>query len=259
VFDAGLGAVGVKTNVKVATFTAGTVNRISVDPSTGKDLGINGSTALQLTYKQIDAGYDISFLVPEFAGRYYIEEFTLGFRYMDYQLPRILYQLKDTSGSQTNYSFEKQSPAQQQRSQYYTGGLIWRFGPGGTTQGFSAFADLGFFIGSGPADYFLCSDNNTPEPPSPKGQPANPKAKCTQEEYTANPLMFDLSLGAGLRFRFTPRTSRFRVLAEVQYHAELVAQTIIGSSDTGDGAGRVVEYGGYDLFHGPRLSLVGSL
>src|SRR5205814_2364714 len=134
---------------------------------------------------------------PEFAGRYYIEEFTPAFRYMDYQLPRILYQLKDTSGQETSFSFEKEGPAQTQRSQYYMGGLIWRFGPGGTTPGFSAFFDAGLYAGSGPADYLLYQYD------------ASGNQLKTMDGFTASVFVADVALGGGLRFRLTPRKSRF--------------------------------------------------
>lgn len=51
---------------------------------------------------------------PEVVGRYWTEELLVGFRYMNYRLPRILYELHDVNppGSKAQFKFERQSPAQ---------------------------------------------------------------------------------------------------------------------------------------------------
>ena len=254
VLDIGVGLLGVRTRLKNATFTAGEVREIGVSPS-GQDTGVVGRAPLQLSYTQLDIGYDISFLMPEFAGKYWIEELLLGFRYMNYRLPRVLYELRDTApaGSDSqNFAFDRESPAQTLRSKYFMGGGTFRFSQGeGRT--FSLFGDLGIYGGAGPTTYYFLKDVTAPDVP----------ANRTEQSPTA--LVFDISAGLGAHVRLTPRKSRFRLLLEGQYHAEAVTQTILSEireTKTTDGSstfsvGKKIDFGGTDIFHGPRLQLVG--
>jgi hypothetical protein len=254
VFDMGVGLLGVRTRLKNATFTAGEVREIGVSPS-GQDTGVVGKAPLQLSYTQLDIGYDLSFLMPETAGKYWIEELLVGFRYMNYRLPRVLYELRDTApaGSDSqNFVFDRESPAQTMSSKYFMGGGTFRFGQGeGRTV--SLFGDLGVYGGAGPTSYHFLIDPNGPD------------VAKNRTEQSPTALVFDISAGLGGRVRLTPRKSRFRVLLEGQYHAEAVTQTILSEireTKTTDGnstlsIGKKIDFGGTDIFHGPRLQLVG--
>ncbi len=255
VFDMGVGLFGVRTRLKNATFTAGEVREIGVSPVSGQDTGVLGRAPLQLSYTQLDIGYDIAFLMPEFAGKYWIEEILLGFRYMNYQLPRVLYELRDTApvdAENQNFAFDRESPAQTLSTKYFMGGGTFRFGQGeGRT--ISLFGDLGVYGGAGPMSYYFLNDVKAPDVA---------KSRVTQSPTA---LVFDISAGLGGRVRLTPRKSRFRVLLEGQYHAEAVTQTIVSEirevQKQGGGSvlfvGKKIDFGGTDIFHGPRLQLVG--
>ena len=69
---------------------------------------------------------------PEVVGRYWTEELLVGFRYMNYRLPRILYELHDVNppGSKAQFKFERQSSAQKIASNHDMGGGTFRFGQG---------------------------------------------------------------------------------------------------------------------------------
>ncbi len=245
VVDIGAGIIGIRTRVKNAKFTNGEVSEIAVDPTTGKDLGVVDKALLQIAFTQVDVAYDVAFaLPPEVVGRYWIEELLVGFRYMNYRLPRILYELQDVNppgAKSQNFKFERESPAQKITSNYYMGGGTFRFGQG-TEHIVSLYGDLGFYGGIGTSKYTLTND-----------KPETPTAA-----------VFDLSAGVGARLRLTPRKSRFRVLVEAQYHGEMVYQTVISSlrgTQTSNGTtytvDKKVDFGGTDLFHGPRLQVVG--
>jgi hypothetical protein len=250
----GVGLLGVRTRLKNATFTAGEVREIGVSPS-GQDTGVIGKAPLQLSYTQLDIGYDISFLMPETAGKYWIEELLVGFRYMNYRLPRVLYELRDTApagSDQQSFAFDRESPAQTLSSKYYMGGGTFRFGQGeGRT--ISLFGDLGIYGGAGPTSYYFLADLKAPD------------VTANRAAQSPTALVFDISAGLGGRIRLTPRKSRFRVLLEGQYHAEAVTQTIVSEirevqKQNGDSVltvGKKIDFGGTDIFHGPRLQLVG--
>ena len=121
------------------------------------------------------------------------------------------------------------------------GGGTFRFGQG-EEHIVSLYGDLGIYGGVGSSKYTMAND-----------KPQTPTAA-----------VFDLSAGLGGRVRLTPRKSRFRVLVEAQYHAEGVYQTVISSlrgTQTSDGTtytvDKKVDFGGTDVFHGPRLQVVG--
>ncbi len=245
VIDIGAGLLGVKTRFKNATFTAGEVSEVAVDPTTGGDTGVVAKAPLQLSYSQLDIAYDVAFLLPpETVGKYWIEEVVVGFRYMSYRLPRILYELKDVNppGSENqNFRFDRESTAQKLTTETYMGGGTFRFGQG-EGRLLSLFGDVGIYGGAGPSRYSFANGN--------------------VEKPIA--LVLNPSLGLGGRLRLTPRNSRFRLLLEAQYHGEGIYQAVLSeirATETQDGTtyqvGKKVDFGGLDIFHGPRLQLVG--
>lgn len=245
VVDIGAGLLGVRTRYKNATFTSGEVTEVAVDPVTGADRGQVGKARLQLAYTQLDIAYDVAFLLPpETIGRYWIEEVIVGFRYMNYRMPRIVYELRDVNppGSEgQNFRFDRESLAQKVTTESYMGGGTFRFGQGEARR-VSLFGDVGVYGGAGPLAYTFANGN--------------------VEKPTA--LVLNGSLGLGARIRLTTPRSRFRVLVEAQYHGEGIYQTVISelrATETVDGTtyqvGKKVDFGAFDLFHGPRLQLVG--
>ncbi|MFO0658376.1 MAG: hypothetical protein U0165_00885 [Polyangiaceae bacterium] len=260
VLDFGLGILGVKSSFRTATFTSGTIRVLSVDRTTDKDTGRVVATApLQFQFQQIEVGYDLAFLMNEFAGRWYIEEFTLAFKKFDYTLPRIVYELeKDPTKSNSSteyYSFRRQSRVQKMTSEYYMGGLNVRFGPGEGSR-FAIFGDLGMFFGGGPTQFKLPKSTVIPT----SGEPP----KSPSENFTGNALAVDLTLSAGARYRFASPGSRLRLYVEALYLAELIGAQTDTQDEKTNAAGQVtqqkrkVEFGGADVFHGPRLNLLGS-
>ena len=257
-FNAGLGVLGVKSDVKIAQFTAGTVQRVLVDGATGNDVRALDQAAFQLGYTQIDVGYDTSFLFPETAGRYYIEELRAGFRFMNYKMPRILYEMRDTSTDPNNtaWVFDRESPPQIVDSKYYMGGLLLRMGPGGSPL-FSVFMDLGVYVGAGPTGYYFIRGVSNPT--------AKQDVEKSRDHYAASMFAVNGSGGFGMRLRLSPKRWRLRINADAQYRGELVYSHITtqaedtqttSSGGTTKTGGREVVFGGADIYHGPRFDLL---
>jgi len=85
--DAALAVGGVKSSVRIAHFTHGTVRDILLASGT-----LLAEAPLTFDMTQIDLGYDIA---PQQGTL--LKTFTIGFRYFDYTLPRILYEFVNTT------------------------------------------------------------------------------------------------------------------------------------------------------------------
>lgn len=252
-FDIGLDLIGLRTKVKVARFTSGQVREIAVDPRTGADLGTIKTAPLELSYKQVDAGFDVAYLDPDLAAKYWAEDLLVGFRYMGYRLPRILYELRDADPSPNvaEPSFSRESPSQSLQTDYYMGGVAARFGQG-DFRAVSLFADLGIYGGAGPSSFYFLKDPNAADAPT------------NRDRRSDLILVLNASMGVGARLRLTPRKMRVRFLAEIQYHADILGQALVSElseTTTAGGTtytlGRRVDLGGFDVFHGPHIQLVG--
>ncbi|WP_437996424.1 hypothetical protein WMF26_35960 [Sorangium sp. So ce185] len=249
VFDIGADLVGISTSLKIARFTSGNVTELAVDPATGRDAGAVASAPFQLLVRQVDVGFDVTKLFPEAADDLYLEELLVGFRYMDYKLPRIFYALREREpGTGDVYVFERQSPAQSVTSRFYQGGFSLRMGNGEWPR-VAPFGDLGLYGGAGPVRYAFSAD------------PAVPGGPREVDEATMIALSGNLSVG--LRLRLTSYLSRLRLLTELSYNVEAVGQGIVSSihatrrgDETTYTVGRKIDIGGFDLFHGPRLLAV---
>jgi hypothetical protein len=252
-FDVGMDIIGVRTKVKSATFTSGEVYEVVVNSTTGRGFGVTRSAPLQLTLTQIDVGYEVGFLLPEIEGKYWIEDLLVGFRYMNYRLPRILYEFEDADPDPgvTRSAFLRESPAQTIDSKYFMGGFSARLGQGDKRL-VSLFGDIGLYGGSGPTSCYFLRDAAMPDAPG------------NREELDPSVIVLNASAGLGVRLRLTSRQSRLRLLLEGQYHGEFIGQTVV-SEITGtkqkDGTtytiGKTINYGGVDVYHGPRLQLAG--
>jgi hypothetical protein len=65
-------------------------------------------------------------------------------------------------------------------------------------------------------------------------------------------------LGAGLRIRLARGGSRLRLLGELGYRGELLYSSVSDQSND-SGKPHQTDFGGADLFHGGRFSLIGEL
>ncbi|WP_437965074.1 hypothetical protein WMF04_36245 [Sorangium sp. So ce260] len=249
VFDIGADLVGISTSLKIARFTSGDVTELAVDPVTGRDAGAVASAPFQLLVRQVDVGFDVTKLFPDAADDLYLEELLVGFRYMDYKLPRIFYALRERDpGTGDVYVFERQSPAQSVTSRFYQGGFSLRMGNGEWPR-LAPFGDLGLYGGAGPVRYAF---------------PADPAvAGGAREVDEATMIALSGNLSVGLRLRLTSNLSRLRLLTELSYNLEAVGQGIVSSihatrrgDETTYTVGRKIDIGGFDLFHGPRLLAV---
>jgi len=234
-FTAGLGILGVKTSVKIANFTAGEFDVIDTNNSDGEDLNEDG-IPLRIGYKQIDVGYDVSFLAYEWSRSHYIEEIYLGYKGFDYTLPRVLYELENTLGEDSrskSFVYSRESDVQNVQSLYHLGGFRFRMGPGGAPR-LHPYVALGMFFGGGPVAFEIEGD-----------------------EIAGSQLAFDVNLAAGLRVRLTPVDFPVRAHAGVQWSGEALLAGI-GENATDEGE-TTVEYDGGEMFHGVNFHLRGSL
>lgn len=247
-FDIGMDLMGVHTNVVLARFTSGEVSEVAVDAKTGADLFVVERAPFQLSYQQIDVGFDFTILAPELAEDLYVEGFLVGFKYLNYQLPRILYETRERTPEEgKGYVLSRQTPPQSVSTQMYMGGLALRMGQGDWPR-VSFFGELGVYGGVGPADWYY---TQSPEARGGTRTPAH-----------ATMLGFDAEAALGVRFRLT-KQRRPRVVTELSYGGEIVGEGAITQinetrrgSKTSYTVGKSVDVGGFDLFHGPRLILV---
>jgi hypothetical protein len=77
-------------------------------------------------------------------------------------------------------------------------------------------------------------------------------------------IVLNASAGLGVRFRLTSRQSRLRLLLEGKYHGEFIGQAAVSEitatrqkGGTTYTIGKTINYGGVDVYHGPRLQLAG--
>jgi hypothetical protein len=253
VFAIGLGLLGVQSNVKIATFDFGQATELELDPVDDDEQGVaedadgdDRITDFELRYTQIDVGYDFAFLVSEWARRWYIEELYLGYRYFDYELPRILYEVGGSDGLKT---FRRQSPAQFVPTRFHMGGFRVRFGPSGDPR-VRVFGDLGLFFGAGPVSYYFCEDEADPCTEDPD--------ENDREEFAGSIGGLNATLGLGTQVRLTPKGWPVDAHVALEYRAEVIG-TLGNSIPSVDGEEREVRIENNEIFHGPQLQIQGSL
>lgn len=264
--DLGLGVLGVKTSVRVARFTTGTVSYADAAGNQLNDADGNPIKApLRINFTQVDIGYDIAFLLGESAGKYYIEELTVGGRYFKYELPRILYELEVTNPSDTleEQVYKNESSPQNVSSLYYMGGVTARFGRGDAPV-FSPYGELGIYLGGGPTSYRLrqnkaveCSGNTTPAKGEECVDDPNPSDK-NADATSASAFAIDASLALGARVRLIKPGRRFRLNGEVLVRGELIYANAKSSFTDDGGKSTQIDFGSADFFWGPRFNLVGE-
>jgi hypothetical protein len=243
VIDAGLGLLGIRTGVKIATFTAGELHQVkATDVATSVS-----SSPLQLKYTQADVGYDLLWLITDDSFRAYTEELVVGGRYVNYTLPRIVYELQDTStvAGQQHFTFFRETPAQNVNSQYWMAAVSARFGQGDAPR-FSPFLDLGLSGGLGPTKFYFLKDNGAPDT----------EANRLNDRDLA--WAVNAGVGAGLRMRLLPRGWRVRMDLRIQYHADLIYSKV-NVTDTNAGRALSADFGSFDIFHAPSIAFRGAL
>ncbi len=238
VFDFGLGFLGIRSSAKIAKFTSGEVRKVGA-----VDGAINSIAPLQIEMTQIDVGYDVLFAVGDATMKAYMEELVVGVRYYRYELPRIVYELKNTSTDPKNkyFSFNRESPPQAVDARYLLAGVSMRFGQGEAPL-FSPWLDVAIFGGAGPTSFYFLNDQ------------AGPDVASNRQEIKQIALSFNGTLAGGIRWRLLPRGSRLRLDLRAMYRADFIYTNIHRNS-----ADLRTDYGSIDVFHGPTLAIRGAL
>ncbi|HSO34626.1 MAG TPA: hypothetical protein VLT33_18960 [Labilithrix sp.] len=242
VIDAGLGVLGIRSSVRIATFTGGSVHKVEATNVTNSV----ASAPLQLKLTQVDVGYDLLWLIQSDSVRAYMEELVVGGRYYRYSLPRIVYELQDTgtNGNQ-HFTFARETPPQPITSEFWMLSAQGRFGVGEAPR-WSPFLDLGVAGGVWPTKFFFLQDPNL--------------ADAASNRDHAREIAVGLNGGGavGLRWRLLPRGSRFRLDLRAEYRGNAI-YTIVTRDATRDGRALRTDFGSFDIFHGPSLSIRGAL
>jgi hypothetical protein len=242
VLDAGLGLLGIRTAFRIASFTSGRVNQVQ---ATNIDSTV-ASAPLRIKYTQADVGYDLLWLIRDDSIRAYTEELVVGARYMRYTLPRIVYELEDTgvNGNQ-RFTFARETPPQPVTNEFWMLSAQARFGVGEAPR-WSPYLDLGVAGGVGPTKFFFLQD------PTLADTPAN--------HDNVKEVAVGLNGGGalGLRWRLLPRGTRLRLDLRAEYRASTI-YTIVTRDATRDGRALRTDFGSFDVFHGPSLSIRGAL
>jgi hypothetical protein len=244
VLDAAMGFLGVRSSVKIANFTTGEVRQVRAD-----DVNTTVAKApLRLKYTEINVGYDILWLLSEDSIRASMEELVVSARYMKYQLPRIAYDLENTSTTPgvTSFTFLRETPPQPVTSEYYMLHVQGRFGVGEAPR-WSPYLDVGLGGGAGPTKFYFVRDPLAGDLPD------------NREEVRDFSWVVNGTLAGGLRWRMLPRGSRLRLDLRLQYRGDFFYQ-IINRTGTGPNGGALkTDFGSFDIFHGPALSIRGAL
>jgi hypothetical protein len=228
--DAALAVAGVRAGVRLAHFNHGMVRDVLI--ADGSELA---EAPLTFDVKQIDVGYDLAS-----RGGPLLQTFSVGFRYFDYQLPRVLYELVNSTPNQDTkaYVFSRETPAQAIRTRYYMGALTARIEKRFSGHWFP-YASFDFAAGYGPTRfYFLKND-----------EAANTERN---REYTSSSgVGLGISGALGIRWQVADPSSAFNAYFDANYHAQALSSLL----DSGNKGDTVVDVGATDLFHGPTVAL----
>lgn len=242
VFDIGLGLLGVRSSARIARFTGGEIRQTSAS-----DGAVAAKSPLQLEMTQIDVGYDILFALADEKTKSWLEELVVGARYFRYELPRILYELKNTSTDPNakTFVFSRESPVQSVESRYYMAGFTARAGVGEAPR-FSPWADLSLYGGAGPSSFYFLRD------------PLGGDVEGNRDPVRSVAWVVNGGLGVGLRWRLLPRGWRARLDLRAVYRADFIYTSINRNSNV-EGQERRTDFGSVDVFHGPALAIRGAL
>ncbi|MEZ4466886.1 MAG: hypothetical protein R3F43_21170 [bacterium] len=232
----GLAVLGVRAAVERATFNAGTVNL--EDAQTDR---VVARAPFELKRQKVDLSYDLLWVIDSPNLRSLLDALDLGFRYTTYTVPRIVYEFEDTNGDPEvdNYVLISESDPQNVESKFYQLGILAR-GAARTSSGFSFPMALGFYLGGGPADFDIGG----------------------ADEDRQGDTLLDLVIPArlGLAYSFAEPRDRLHFDFELVYDAELIyafSPDAVSQDENSDLGQKLVDFGGFDVFHGPsgRLRL----
>ncbi len=228
--DAALRIAGVQASVRLAHFNHGVVrDRLVADDS------LLAEAPLTFDLTQIEIGYD---LAPRHGP--VLQRLRIGFRYFDYTLPRILYELLNSTpdADDAAYVYSRETPPQAIRTRYYMASLALRV-EHAVSSTFTPYFDFDIAGGLGPTEYYFLLDDAEPDVEENRDHSSSTGAGAT------------LSAALGIRFRFGNPGSRFRAYLDANYHA-LALRSLIDSKNEGD---TIVNAGTTDVFHGPVAAL----
>jgi len=227
--SAALAVAGVKASGRVAHFDHGTVRDILV-----ADGSLLADAPLAFDMKELDLGYD-------FAPRHgtALQTLTLGFRYFDYTLPRILYEFVNSTpgGDTANYVLSRETPPQAIRSRFYMVDFATTI-ERQVTPHLAPYLNVDFAVGYGPTEYYFLRDPNGEDVPS------------NQDHGTSNSIGLGFAGTLGLRWRLGGPETRFNAYLDACYHAQLLSSLF----DSKNGGDTIVNVGSRDLFHGPTAA-----
>jgi hypothetical protein len=227
--DAALGIAGVKAGVRIAHFTQGTVRDILV-----ADDSELANAPFTFDLKQVDLSYDF---LPKRGGA--LQSFAMGFRYFDYTLPRILYELVNSTpdAEKAAYVYSRETPPQRMRTRFYMGTLTARF-ERPLTPHLTPYLSLDLGVGYGPTEYYFLKDIEAVD------------EEQNREHTKSNSLGVATFGMLGIRWFVANPESRLNVFLDVNYHLQSISSVLNPSNDENT----VVTTGSTDLFHGPTGS-----
>jgi hypothetical protein len=228
--SAALAVADVQTKVEIATFNHGRVRDVNI-----ADDQVIAEAPFTFQFKQIDLGYD---LAPHYNP--ILEKFVIGFRYFDYSLPRILYELQNATPDLDTaaYVYSRETPPEAVRTQLYMLNIVLGIAKA-VTPHLTPYASLDVAAGYGPTEYYFLLDDFQLD------EESNRERVRSWSPGTAT------TFTLGLRFHFSSPESRFNAYFDARYQA----LEIHGFRDTGKTGDTVVQFSGDDLFHGPTAAL----
>src|SRR5262249_51717248 len=201
---------------------------------------------LQLKFTQVDVGYDILWALNDDNLRAFTEELVVGGRYLEYTLPRIVYELRDTStvAGEQHFTFNRESPPQPVESKYFMGAVSARFGVGEAPR-WSPYLDVGLAGGAGPTSFYFLKSGLTD------------LSEANRDNVHEPAFVFNGTLAGGLRWRILPRGSRLRLDLRAVYRGDVI-HSVIRRENSASGAAQRTDFGSFDVFHGPSIALRGA-
>ncbi|HEX4336892.1 MAG TPA: hypothetical protein VH062_13325 [Polyangiaceae bacterium] len=228
-FNAALAIAGVNASVRLAHFNHGTVRETLV--TDGSELA---EAPLTFDMKQIDVGYD---LAPRHSQL--IKSLIVGFRYFDYTLPRVLYELvNSTPGADTAaYVFSRETPPQSIRTRFYMADVAARFEKE-VSPHFKPYVTVDLAAGYGPTHYYFLKDQDGDD------------VESNHDNSSSSGAGFGFGGALGFRWQLGGPEARVNAFLDAYYHVQLIS-SLLDSKNSGD---TIVQVGATDLFHGPVAS-----
>jgi hypothetical protein len=228
--DAALQIAGVKASVRLAHFNHGVVRDRLVTDGT-----LLAEAPLTFDLTQIELSYD---LAPRHGPL--LQSLSIGFRYFDYTLPRILYELQNSTPDAENaaYVYSRETPPQAIRTRYYMAALTLGI-EHAVSSTFTPYFNFDVAAGYGPTKYYFLLDD------------AEPDVEENRDHSSSTGAGVTLAAALGVRFRFGKPGSRLRAYVDANYHA-LALRSLLDSKNDGD---TIVNVGTTDVFHGPVAAL----